>query len=302
MRSGPGDNRHIINIASLSALTPVPGLAIYAATKHAVLGFTGSLQGDLLDAGIPITVHALCPDAADTQLLREHDHEPAAAINWSGPRLLTPAGGGGARGCAARLEDARAGDPALARLGRARDGDARAARASERGAAAQAGRPPPSESDEWRNDVTETTTVPSTGPNGAAAAGTIEVENPSTGKVIASVPVVPPEQVAELVARARRRAARLGGARLRRPRRGAEALPEVDLGQLSARDRHDRLRDRQGPRGRARGGGRLRGRRVRLLGQERRGLPRRGAREDGVAVRQGPQADRALRAGRRGRA
>jgi acyl-CoA reductase-like NAD-dependent aldehyde dehydrogenase len=51
--------------------------------------------------------------------------------------------------------------------------------------------------------VTETTTVPSTGSNGAAAARTIDVENPSTGKVIASVPVVPPEQVPELVARAR---------------------------------------------------------------------------------------------------
>ena len=91
MHHGSGDNRHIINIASLSSLTPVPGLAFYAASKHAVLGFTGSLQGDLLDAGIPITVHALCPDAADTQLLRDHDDEPAAAINWSGPRLLTPA-------------------------------------------------------------------------------------------------------------------------------------------------------------------------------------------------------------------
>ena len=90
MRSGPGRNRHIINVGSLAALGPVPGLAIYAATKHGVLGFTGSLQGDLMDAGIPITVHALCPDAADTQLLREHDHEPAAAINWSGPRLLSP--------------------------------------------------------------------------------------------------------------------------------------------------------------------------------------------------------------------
>ena len=89
MRAGPGENRHVINLASLSALGPVPGLALYAATKHAVLGFTGSLQGDLMDAGIPITLHALCPDAADTSLLREHDHEPAAAINWSGPRLLT---------------------------------------------------------------------------------------------------------------------------------------------------------------------------------------------------------------------
>ena len=91
MRVGRGENRHIINIASLSSLMPVPGLALYAASKHAVLGFTGSLQGDLLDARIPITVHALCPDAADTQLLREHDDEPAAAINWSGPRLLTAA-------------------------------------------------------------------------------------------------------------------------------------------------------------------------------------------------------------------
>jgi NAD(P)-dependent dehydrogenase (short-subunit alcohol dehydrogenase family) len=90
MRARPGHNRHIINVASLSSFGPVPGLAVYAATKHAVLGFTGSLQGDLLDAGLPITVHALCPDAADTPLLREHDHEPAAAINWSGPRLLTP--------------------------------------------------------------------------------------------------------------------------------------------------------------------------------------------------------------------
>jgi NAD(P)-dependent dehydrogenase (short-subunit alcohol dehydrogenase family) len=89
MRAGAGQNRHIINIASLAALGPVPGLAVYAATKHGVLGFTGSLQGDLMGAGVDIAVHALCPDAADTQLLREHDDDPAAAINWSGPRLLT---------------------------------------------------------------------------------------------------------------------------------------------------------------------------------------------------------------------
>ncbi len=90
MRFGQGQNRHIINLASLSALGPVPGLAVYAATKHAVLGFTGSLQGDLDLEGIPITVHAVCPDGADTQLLRERAHEPDAAIIWSAPRLLTP--------------------------------------------------------------------------------------------------------------------------------------------------------------------------------------------------------------------
>ena len=38
----------------------------------------------------------------------------------------------------------------------------------------------------------------------AATATSIDVENPATGKVIASVPVVPPEEVAALAARARR--------------------------------------------------------------------------------------------------
>jgi acyl-CoA reductase-like NAD-dependent aldehyde dehydrogenase len=52
--------------------------------------------------------------------------------------------------------------------------------------------------------MTEATTVPSSTSNGAGAAGSIEVENPATGKVIASVPIVAPEQVAELAARARR--------------------------------------------------------------------------------------------------
>ena len=52
--------------------------------------------------------------------------------------------------------------------------------------------------------MTETTTVRSTASNGAGRAGTIEVENPATGKVIASVAVVAPDEVADYVARARR--------------------------------------------------------------------------------------------------
>lgn len=88
MRSGPGTNRHIINVASLASLAPVPGLSVYAATKHAVLGFTGSLQGDLRMAGIPITVHALCPDVADTEMVRERAGDEDSAILWSAPRFL----------------------------------------------------------------------------------------------------------------------------------------------------------------------------------------------------------------------
>lgn len=88
-RHATGDE-HIINIASISAFGPVPGLAVYAATKHAVLGFTTSLQGDLRAAGLPIRAHAICPDGADTAMLRERSGDPDAAIIFSGQRLLAP--------------------------------------------------------------------------------------------------------------------------------------------------------------------------------------------------------------------
>lgn len=81
---------HIINMASMSSFGPVPGLAVYGATKHAVLGFTGSLQGDLERAGIPIRVHAICPDGVDTGMVRERQDEPDSAIIFSAPRLLAP--------------------------------------------------------------------------------------------------------------------------------------------------------------------------------------------------------------------
>jgi NAD(P)-dependent dehydrogenase (short-subunit alcohol dehydrogenase family) len=87
MRPLGGD---IINMASMSSFGPVPGLAVYGATKHAVLGFTESLQGDLDDSGIPIRTHAICPDAVDTGMVRERQADDEAAIIFSAPRFLTP--------------------------------------------------------------------------------------------------------------------------------------------------------------------------------------------------------------------
>ena len=34
-------------------------------------------------AGVPIDVHAVCPDGADTDMTRERAHEPESAIIWS---------------------------------------------------------------------------------------------------------------------------------------------------------------------------------------------------------------------------
>jgi NAD(P)-dependent dehydrogenase (short-subunit alcohol dehydrogenase family) len=84
--AGGGD---IINMASMSSFGPAPGLGVYGATKHAVLGFSGSLQGDLSEEGIPIRVHAVCPDGVDTGMVRERLAEPDSAIILSAPRLLS---------------------------------------------------------------------------------------------------------------------------------------------------------------------------------------------------------------------
>lgn len=78
----------ILNIASISALTPVPGLAMYAATKAAVLSFTTSLQGDLDHAGLPIRVRALCPDVVGTDMVHEVEKDPGAALLFAGPQPL----------------------------------------------------------------------------------------------------------------------------------------------------------------------------------------------------------------------
>ncbi|HTM19029.1 MAG TPA: SDR family oxidoreductase [Kofleriaceae bacterium] len=82
------DGGHIINVASMSSLVPAPGLAVYAGTKHAVLGFSLSLQGDLDGAGVPIRVSAPCPDAIDTDLVRENAADHQSAILFSAKKLL----------------------------------------------------------------------------------------------------------------------------------------------------------------------------------------------------------------------
>jgi NAD(P)-dependent dehydrogenase (short-subunit alcohol dehydrogenase family) len=80
---------HIINISSLSGLTPSPGLAVYGATKHAVVGYSLSLAGELRRAGKPIEVSVLCPDAIAGDMTAAVAHDQAAALIFSSGTLLT---------------------------------------------------------------------------------------------------------------------------------------------------------------------------------------------------------------------
>jgi len=80
---------HILNIASLSSFLPAPGIAAYGASKHAVLGFSLSLQGELEAAGIAIRVSALCPDVFDTELVRQVRGRSEASLLFAREPLTT---------------------------------------------------------------------------------------------------------------------------------------------------------------------------------------------------------------------
>lgn len=84
IRQGAG---HIINVASMAGIAPIPGLAVYTASKFAVRGFSIAAAVELRPHGVAVTV--LCPDSVDTPLLDLPPDNEAAAMIFSGRRLLT---------------------------------------------------------------------------------------------------------------------------------------------------------------------------------------------------------------------
>jgi short-subunit dehydrogenase len=89
MRSNGGGR--ILNVASLAALTPSPGISVYGATKHGVLAFSVALQVELRGAGVPVEVRSICPDGIGTEMLvRDQADDSTTALSWSGGRVLSP--------------------------------------------------------------------------------------------------------------------------------------------------------------------------------------------------------------------
>ena len=43
---------HVINVGSLASITPMPGIATYCATKHAVLGYTDAVRLEMRGSGV----------------------------------------------------------------------------------------------------------------------------------------------------------------------------------------------------------------------------------------------------------
>lgn len=81
---------HIVNIASLAGISAVPGEGVYAASKHAVMGFSLSTMADLRAAKVTdVDISCVCPDGIWTPMLHDRLDDPGAALSFSG-KLLQP--------------------------------------------------------------------------------------------------------------------------------------------------------------------------------------------------------------------
>jgi NAD(P)-dependent dehydrogenase (short-subunit alcohol dehydrogenase family) len=78
----------VLNVGSLAAFGPTPGLALYAATKHAVRAW--SIAAALELARFGVIVRCVCPDAIWTPMLERVVGDEAARAPFSAPRLLEP--------------------------------------------------------------------------------------------------------------------------------------------------------------------------------------------------------------------
>lgn len=78
---------HIVNIASLAGLSPVPGMSLYSASKFGVRGFSLSIWSELKPHNVHVSV--ICPDAVATPMLEHEALDPKASMSFSGNHILT---------------------------------------------------------------------------------------------------------------------------------------------------------------------------------------------------------------------
>ncbi|MGJ4747959.1 SDR family oxidoreductase [Leptospira sp. SA-E8] len=77
---------HIINIASLAGVAPIPGISLYSTSKFAVRGFSLAVAQELRPKKVFVSV--VCPDAIQTPMLDLQKDYEEASMTFSGNRYL----------------------------------------------------------------------------------------------------------------------------------------------------------------------------------------------------------------------
>jgi len=78
---------HVVNLASMAGLAPIPGLAVYSGTKYAVRSYSVTAALELRSKGVYVT--AVCPASVQTPMLDNQLQNDAAAMFYSGAKILT---------------------------------------------------------------------------------------------------------------------------------------------------------------------------------------------------------------------
>jgi len=76
----------IINVASLGGIVPMPGEAVYSATKYAIRGYSLSLFAELLND--PIDIIAVCPDSVETPQLEYELLHDESVLSFIGEPMM----------------------------------------------------------------------------------------------------------------------------------------------------------------------------------------------------------------------
>jgi 3-oxoacyl-[acyl-carrier protein] reductase len=82
----PRKSGHVVNVASIAGLVPVPGLALYSASKHAVRAYSIAVAQEVRRHGVFIT--AVCPTVVRTPMMDIQIAREEAAFTFSGRRPL----------------------------------------------------------------------------------------------------------------------------------------------------------------------------------------------------------------------
>lgn len=75
----------IVNVASLGGIIPMPGEAVYSATKYAIRGYSLSLYAELHNS--PVGIAVVCPDSVDTPQLDYELQYDEAMLSFIGDPL-----------------------------------------------------------------------------------------------------------------------------------------------------------------------------------------------------------------------
>jgi len=78
---------HVINVASLAGIIPVPGLAIYSASKHAARAYSIAVAQEVRPHNVFVT--AVCPTVVATPMMDLQVSREEASFTFSGKRALT---------------------------------------------------------------------------------------------------------------------------------------------------------------------------------------------------------------------